>query len=339
MRPDPAYRNAYPGAGELVLLCEGDVLGYEAILLGKWLAVEKLERLVDVTPCGTKSAIYGFADALGRSRPLVAVEDRDYRTQCEANADCQEHKGDRERRGCQVVDWRCWQRNEIENYLLAAEVLEPVMAEHFACSCDEVRAALDEVLRALIVCQCAERALSRAERIHEEVGTDLRRRLRDISRRPSWCSEGSGLAAPDAVEVGEELAKQAESWRSEGKCQPLTDSIKCVVDDFMEVARALGGDDDVPSDWETEWTGKEIMKYLRMLLAARHGWMDKSGGRQLVRWDLLRNRGERDALDRQIERAINKPITDACVEWLGRTDANEASDEWKQLADVIRAAL
>ena len=85
-----SVQNRYPRAGNVAVLCEGDVAGFEVDLIEKWMAVRAPEVLADVWACGTQESIYGVADAIGRSRPLVVVEDRDYRTPEQASADCEE---------------------------------------------------------------------------------------------------------------------------------------------------------------------------------------------------------------------------------------------------------
>lgn len=326
-----AYRNAYIGAGDLVVLCEGDVLGYESILLRRWLEAQGLAGPVDITPCGTKSSVYGFADAVGRSRSVVAVEDRDFRTPDEAAAYCRGRMGDRNERGCNVVAWRFWERNEIENYLLEPQVLLPVMAEHFACTPEAVQQALDEALQALVVYQCVEQTAVRAERIHEELADQLRRLLRDVGRRPSWSKSGTELVAPDGAEVAQRLSENAEKWV--GAEAQLVPGVRAEVSAFDELLS--GG---VPEDWLTEWAGKEVLKYLRMLLAARHGWMD-GGARRVVDWGEVGGRTKQDELDRQIERSVSKPITDACVSWLSQAQESPAHAEWRALTEVVRSAL
>src|SRR6266542_2246892 len=90
------YEAAYPRAGDVAILCEGDVIGYEVAMLKKW-ADAKLRNspFVDIWACGTAIAIYGQSDAIGRSRPLLAVEDRDFRNREEAARECNASKKDR----------------------------------------------------------------------------------------------------------------------------------------------------------------------------------------------------------------------------------------------------
>lgn len=159
------YPGVYPLPGDVILLCEGDLIGYETALLRRWTA-ERLRTtpLVDVLACGTASAAWGMSDALGRSRPVMVIEDRDFRTVEEATSDCQRHKSDREDREVTVAGWKAWCRNEIENYFLELEVLLPVMAEWFACPEDHVRDILADLLPSLAVFQATEYALYRARR-------------------------------------------------------------------------------------------------------------------------------------------------------------------------------
>ena len=98
------YVSAYPRAGQVALLCEGDVIGYEATLFQKWTGTELgNEPLVDIWCCGTSSSIRGMSDAIGRSRPIFAIEDRDFRTIDEARDDCARIRKDREGRAIKVI--------------------------------------------------------------------------------------------------------------------------------------------------------------------------------------------------------------------------------------------
>ena len=98
--------------------------------------------LIDVWPCGTKTAIYGFADAIGRAIPLVVIEDRDFRTVESAEKNCRKNLKDRQARAVSIRSWRAWKRSEIENYLIEPSVILPVLAEMFSTDEDVVESAL-----------------------------------------------------------------------------------------------------------------------------------------------------------------------------------------------------
>jgi hypothetical protein len=100
------YLSAYPRPGQVALLCEGDVIGYEATLFQKWTGAELgNDPLVDIWCCGTSSSMFGISDAIGRSRPIFVIEDRDFRTIDEARDDCAQHRKDRESRAVKIISW------------------------------------------------------------------------------------------------------------------------------------------------------------------------------------------------------------------------------------------
>src|SRR5712692_4747380 len=92
------YSSRYPRQGKVAILCEGDLAGYEADLLEKWFALQTTHLFVDVWPCGTKTAIFGMADAVGRAVSFSVIEDRDYRTMEQARKDCEAALNDRKDR-------------------------------------------------------------------------------------------------------------------------------------------------------------------------------------------------------------------------------------------------
>lgn len=328
MRADPLYRNAYPRSGDLAVLCEGDLLAYEALVLTKW-----CDARCDIWPCGTKTAIYGYSDAIGRARPVVAMEDRDFRSVEQAQRDCDRARRDRERRAVKVVAWRCWRRNEIENYLLDPSVCGPVFADWFECSEGDVQAALAEVLLALAVYQAAQLAFSEALQTWQQV--DANEALRDnVSCRPTW-ADPTGLVAADAASVRERLEKNQDGWRPRaGRTSETVDAVA-----VFESAYERWRDMRLESDrWRADWAGKEVLKYLRMLLAARFGWLDGSGVRAPVGWGALR-RVEQDDKDRAIERALAPELVDVLISRLSEDGDDEDRLEWRQVAEDCRSGL
>jgi hypothetical protein len=148
------YLSAYPRPGQVALLCEGDVIGYEATLFQKWTGAELgNDPLVDIWCCGTSSSMLGISDAIGRSRPIFAIEDRDFRTMDEVRDDCARYRKDRENRAVKIISWSAWNRSEIENYLLEPGVLLPVFRTAFGCSDHFKRASMQWLARGVNGCQ------------------------------------------------------------------------------------------------------------------------------------------------------------------------------------------
>ena len=103
MRPKPLFPDACPFSCDVLVLCEGDAVGYETQLLKLWADAEDLEgAFVQVMPGGTSEALYGMADSVGRTVPIIVIEDRDFRTPDEARADSNSKKTDRQNRSVSV---------------------------------------------------------------------------------------------------------------------------------------------------------------------------------------------------------------------------------------------
>ncbi len=332
MQVDRAYANQHPGPGAVALLCEGDLLGYEASALRKWLDRRVQAPLVDVWPCGTANAVYGLCDAFGRARPIIAIEDRDFRSAAEADKHCVDRRRDRaDRRGLHVVAWRCWRTNEIENYLLEPEVVTQVMADWFGCGEGSVRAALAEVLRTLAVCQAASCALDQTR--HAWLLRDPTDRRKDnIKYSPEW-GDPHVLIAPRQNDVRDALAERERDWSSWTPPTAGDVGLVATFDECYSRWRALDCD---AVEWRLHWSGKEVLKYLRMLLAGQHGWFREGKREPPVAWHAMPNNRERAGLDRQIERTLRPPLVDRFIEWLGEDGEEEARTEWREIADLCR---
>ena len=152
----PLYPNARPLDCDVLILCEGDVVGYESELLKAWADANVASlngRFVKVMACGTSEALFGFADAIGRTIPIIVVEDRDFRTPDESRKECDKKLKNREGRNVAMRGWFSWQRAEIENYFTDDVVLAPVFSEAFKCSQEEVRVAVGSAISVLAVTQ------------------------------------------------------------------------------------------------------------------------------------------------------------------------------------------
>jgi len=192
----PLFPENYPGPGRFAILCEGDVTGYEAAILGRWLRerVPTVET-VDVRPCGTGEALFGMADAIGRIVRLIVVEDRDFRSAERAKKECAVKCAEREERNLAMCGWIAWSRNEIENYFLDDEVLFPAMREAFECSDEDTKAARDEAINVLRVFQVVKAAASDADGAWAE----LEKARRPGGGKPKWTAAGLEAPQPSAV--------------------------------------------------------------------------------------------------------------------------------------------
>ncbi len=339
----PQYRDEYPGQGDVAVLCEGDVIGYECGILKRWLPSQIPGRpFADVWACGTSDALYGMSDALGRSCPIIAVEDRDYRRPDQAEEDCEKRKKDRQHRGVQIVDWVVWHRNEIENYLLENAVLLPVMQKAFSCEEHTVKDALRQVIRAMPVFQAFKHAIYQMRRMWGE--SDVVRHLsnlpEDLSVRPSWDDDKDDFccADPDAVAAG--LRENLSEWRG------------CFAEDSSDEALApnewanvfpekhdLWKDVPVESDvWRVEWAGKEILHCLLVVLTHRYGRPGSGAEREAMAWNSMPSRKKRDEKLREIEGTLAPYLMRGFVRHLENTEGGPVAEEWRDLAQAVRVA-
>ncbi|MEW6746923.1 MAG: hypothetical protein AB1486_29655 [Planctomycetota bacterium] len=334
---DAPRRASYSGSGDIAILCEGDLAGYEASFLKRWSAETlRANPLVDTWPCGTGQALLGFADAVGRSVPVVVIEDRDFRTETEAQEECKERRKDRERRGVTVGGWMSWCRNEIENYLLEPSVLCPAMSNVFGCSEGDVRAVLADAVTAQRTIQAARLVIYRARRTwtHSDPAEAL---SRDIRLRVQLSDDGRSLVPPDRAAVRSKLERNAADWRSSvgSRCDAAAAS---VLTDFDEKAEEWAGVDTSSKTWLLDWAGKEILQAVRVLLAARFGLPDKAT-RQRQPWEWPTKRGEFDRLDRELEHEVlQAPLIDKLLMHVASNPSHEISVEMGGIADVLRHA-
>jgi hypothetical protein len=324
------YRDRYPGQGAVALLCEGDVAGYESDLLRRWTAQLGGRRLVDVWPCGTATAIYGVADALGRSCPLVVVEDRDYRSEETARQECEHKRKRREERGVNALGWVCWRRNEVENYFLDSAILYPAMARAFGTEVDQVDRRLQHLIGVLGVDQAAQSVLYAARHpwSDAELPGRLPAGLPRAEARPRWDPQSHTVVAPERGKVEGSLIQVI------GTANRTADSMKQVLDADALLARfgslsdqwtGLTLDDNA---WRVDWSGKDVLAHLRQWLAADFGWLDKqSGAREKVDWDDLAG-SQRHEWDRRIEWAIQPHLVESLLGSLRAGTGSEARNEW-----------
>jgi hypothetical protein len=110
----PLYPSAKPIGCDGLIICEGDATGYETALLKKWADAADLNgRFVKALACGTASALFGMADAIGRTTPIIVIEDRDFRTDDEARKECHKNLKNRQGRSVAVLEWAFWRRGEL----------------------------------------------------------------------------------------------------------------------------------------------------------------------------------------------------------------------------------
>lgn len=331
MSTGTAYREAYPKAGDVALLCEGDLIGYEASILRRW-ADQRLgtNPLVDIWPCGTAGSIFGISDAIGRARPIMVIEDRDFRTQQEGSNDCHDSKKSRERRQVRVLSWRAWQRNEIENYFLEPNVMLPVMADAFSCTGEDVQNVLSEIIPALSVYQATQYALYRLRRSWGK--SDPSPILpSNVEPRPIWNDGTCKACPPNRASVRADLQANVKKWQdyfvSKGDKQEGLQG-KELIGDFDAKCDEWENVNWENPTWRIDWSGKEILEWLRIGLTSRYGWRDpNSGQRTKMKWEGL-SRPRREGQDRQVEAALRPMLVRQFLTHLTELTDGELHNEW-----------
>ena len=336
MPNQPLYPNARPVDGDVVVLCEGDALGYEAELLKLWADGNDLNgRFVKVMACGTAQALYGVADAIGRTVPIIVIEDRDFRAFEEATKDCDKNFKNREARNVAMRGWFAWHRAEIENYFVDDSVLPPVFADVFDCSEDSVRDAVRSALKFLSVSEALEYALYRTRK--SWLSTDANRALRVEPVR--WDSGGQHALTADEVKA--KLDKRLEKWQKslhDGTTweDPMAGE-QFLADFDAKCAEWCGLAYDDPK-WRHDWACKEVIKHVRMTLTKSMGgwWSLKGANGAPISWESLKSDKERDEHDRSIERAVQPKLVQAVAHQLAVDTTFDLHRELGTIANIIR---
>jgi hypothetical protein len=334
MTISPRYLSRYPRQGKVAILCEGDLAGYEADLLEKWFARQTPPLFIDVWPCGTKTAIFGMADAVGRAIPFSVIEDRDYRSLEQARNDCDASLKDRKDRGAHVRSWRTWNRHEIENYFIEPEVVTPVLARWFGASEADVVARMEQVITLSAVDQAAQYALS-----------NLRSSLPDAQKtvgglpradaRPQWSDKTRTIVAPARELVEQKLTEvvQASSKRFTEKSQKVDPAI--ILGSFRIQADIWSKVKLSDQAWRCDWAGKEILLSVCRWLAGEFGWPTENGGaRQSVIWSRL-TRQQCDEKDREMAFSLEKDLTVAFLQYLESARDSDIRKEWNEIVEQV----
>ena len=204
------YSQRYPRQGKAAILCEGDIAGYEVDLIEKWSAMKTDRAYVDVWPCGTRKAIFGVSDVLGRCVPIFVIEDHDFRTDELANRQCEENMNERKKRGVDLRFWRAWRRHEIENYLIEPAVVVPTLAAAFGVHESAVSSRLDTIIERSRIDQAAQSALgfyrSQLPETHKHIGGLPRKEA-----RPLWDDNKREIVEPSAEVVESKLGEVLEA--------------------------------------------------------------------------------------------------------------------------------
>lgn len=334
----PLYPNAKPFDCNVLILCEGDVVGYEPQLLKAWADGTDLSgRFVKVLACGTSEALYGIADAVGRTVPIIVVEDRDFRTVDEARKECEKKLKNREGRGLAMRAWIPWGRTEIENYFVDDAILPSVFASAFGCDEDIVRDSVRSVLSTLAVAQALEYARYRARR--SWLSTDTNRALRIAA--VGW--KAAALTSLSASEVRTKLESRLKKWWAtlhDGTTWKDPMAGEQLLKDFDTKCNEWSGMTYESDAWRRDWACKELLKHVRMTLAASNAgwWNHPSAPTASVNWGALGSDKAQDDHDRKIERELQSALVRAVVDRAFSEVKFDLRSELDQLATIIRRA-
>ncbi len=327
----------YPRNGQFAILCEGDLAGYEVDMLESWSAEFPELGLVDVWPCGTKTAIYGVSDAIGRSIPLLVIEDRDHRTTQRAEKDCRGNLKDRTDRGVRMTAWRSWARSEIENYLVEPSVMFPVFREVFSVSDEQLSSYLQVILTNTACDQALQMALSEARSAFPKGEKDVGG-INKSKGRPNWQDSKIVVPETDTVRLLFSTLLTDSLARLAPEKLPKVDTFVSSFDDKLAAWASMQVDND---EWKVNWAGKEVMAWLRKILSAEIGWFDKShpGTRQKIDWQSLTPNAAGE-WDRRIERALQPRLVNEFLSQLkARSLPKPVLDEWDAIIADIRVPI
>lgn len=314
----PLFSQHYPGAERFALLCEGDLAGYEAAILGRWRSSLPHERQFDIWPCGTSEGLISMADAIGRSVRIAIIEDRDSRTPDVAQQDCRSRQRDRESRGIAMRIWTTWDRNEIENFFLDDAILIPAMSSAFACSDDDVTRALSE---SLVLCepfQALQLTISKYWANWKQIAP----KVLSVGGRFGW--NQNGPVSVDAQQLVDLLKSGWVRWTSQlGSMDTDCKSGATIAGEFEANLRHARTEREAAS-WRDTWCGKELLRGVRELLSSQFAApkIATPAERKQIPWHACKNNSERAALDRAIEREIQPQLVGAL--WRNFEDLEEA---------------
>ncbi|MBI2899320.1 MAG: hypothetical protein HYY17_04000 [Planctomycetes bacterium] len=336
------YESRYPREGDVAILCEGDIVGYEVELLERWLAIGRSRCAIDVWPCGTKSAIMGMSDAIGRGVPIVVIEDRDFRTREEATKDTEESRKDRRDRLVRIASWKTWERNEIENYLVEPAVVLPALSVAFGVSEEDVRLRLGHVVESLRIDQAAQYALNvcwaRLPHSHARrfiVGLPKR------TARPQWDSTRKTIIPALLTVVTDALRRAITDTATRLSVDVRALDIEEVLKSFQGKCNEWAGTTTDDTAWRVDWAGKDVLGALCRSLTGEFGWppISSRGAPIAIDWSLLADQKKDAELDRDIATVLQPRLIDSFLNYLGTSDGSPIRQEWDSLAiDIVEAS-
>ncbi|MCC7492171.1 MAG: hypothetical protein IT204_07505 [Fimbriimonadaceae bacterium] len=322
MTPTQLYRSSYPRTGDAALLCEGDLLGFEVAVLQRWLPTAVVGgEAVDIWPCGTKDAVRGMLDSIGRARPVAGIVDRDWISYPTVRAKLESEAKGLQARAVQVAFYGAWERPEIENYLLDECVLLPVLTSQFGVSEDQVRRVFQDLGDSEVARAQVDQLLQWIRSVGGDVARSYEGWLRGDEQLGPWCKpkweaggwqRGGREAIQDCVDRA--LERLPEWSEQKLKDRPLTpDRISRTWHDWQAGERGV---QDVP--------GKELLQCVCAEVAFGAQWRANSLG--------AAEPGSPEYV-RTLLRLLQPALAAQLVKTLAEHE-HAASDEWWALADT-----
>ena len=275
-----------------------------------------------------------MSDAIGRSRAdTVVIEDRDFRSLSKAAEQSTSKKQRRAERGLNIAAWQASRRNEIENYLLKPDIVAPCLASVFKCTSEDVKEIIEGILPCLVVYQTFQHAFYHTRQIWE--ATDSSPILPNgFSLSPIWDDQALHAASP----ILTWLIRNSRGAFPFGVTRLESPA---EIDSVLTELKSRHLEWERPSlnnrFWLYDWSGKDILKWLRIALTARFGWRDRdTGTRTKLAWAGL-NRARRDEQDRPIETELKPLLVHSFLDHLSGLKSGELYDEWHGLIAIFSA--
>jgi hypothetical protein len=276
------------------------------------------------------------ADAIGRTIPFLVLEDRDFRDEREVDERSKRMKKDRSERNLAILEWRCWRRNEIENYFLDDDVILPVFEKEFGCTVDQVKSAVDKAVGSLAPFQALQAAFHKTRGVWED--SDPSSLL--APSRPSW--NANGLEPVDATKLRNDVEARLDKWRAKvvkhGDVLEPWKGETFLAEFDQRIADWANLTSDSPN-WREVWAGKEVLKLVRQQLCAGNaGWWSVDPEKPSpVAWHAMKNNRERDAHDREIERALLPALVNRFVDIVTTDQEDLRRAEFDEMAAILSA--
>jgi hypothetical protein len=326
------YAAKYPGQGKVAILCEGDLAGYETDIIAR---ITSSYVFADVFPCGTQEAIFGFSDAIGRAVPVVAIEDRDFRSQDSACKECNAKAESRKERGVDLRGWRTWRRAEIENYLIDPKVSVSVLAEIFSIQESVIHDRLETILNFLAIDQAAMYTIYAFWSSLPKPTSHIPGLPRKVAR-PRWVAATTPIVLPASNTVEVELQKAVQDAAKHFGVKSTKINVESLMDTFRRKCTEWAAPHLTDLFWLNDWAGKEVLCSLLRWLTAEFGWPRYPVADQTrVNWEELTSAHRDSEIDRELARALQPYFVHRFCDIVQAGEDSDLIREWSEIKQAI----